>query len=281
MQTAKIEKIIPSKYTGIVYNIEVEIDNSYITPSFVVHNCDPTRADATFFDRVRVDKDIEDMVKQPDRESAGFKYWGMYEPHHTYAIGADIGEGIGRDASTMALWDFHTLSNTGPQDTLVGTYMNKHLAPDLFGKELMRIGAEFGNCLIAPERNNSGHGTIAAMRGYPLLFNQRDDTKRTIKVTDKFGWITNKKTKPMMFFEFRKAYNDGLIKIHDINVLKEMRAYTSMDLTETKAGLATRHFDLLTAVVIGYQMKKYASASTNYDDDFLWEDEPIYSDIGI
>lgn len=242
--------------------------------------CDPTRADATFFDRARVDKDIENAVRQPDRESAGFRYWGEYQPHHVYAIGADVGEGIGRDASTMALWDFQTSANTGAQDILIGSYLNKHLPPDLFAKELARIGAEFGNCLLAPERNNVGHAVISTLRGYPNLFNQRDDSKRAIKVTDKFGWITNKKTKPQMFFEFRKAYNDGLILIKDIDVLKEMRAYTTMDLTETKIGLATRHFDLLTAVVIGYQMKRYASAATNYDEsDF--EYEPLFSSIGI
>lgn len=242
--------------------------------------CDPTRADATFFDRVRVDRDIEDHVEQPYRESAGVKYWGDYEAHHTYAVGADIGEGIGRDASTMAGWDFQTLTNTGPKDTLVLTYINKTLAPDLFGKELMRVGAEFGNCLLAPERNNSGHGTIAAMRGYPNLFNQRDETNRKVRVTDKFGWNTNKKTKPQMFFEFRKAYNDGQVLIKDIDVLKEMRAYTTMDLQDSRVGLATRHFDLLTAVVIGYQMRKYATTATNYDED-EWEEEPLFSDIGI
>ena len=242
--------------------------------------CDPSRSDATFFDRARVDQDIKDMVQQPHRESAGFRYWGDYQPHHIYAMGADIGEGIGRDASTMALWDFQTSANVGTKDTLMGTYINKHLAPDLFGQEMMRIGAEFGNCLLAPERNNSGHGTIAAMRGYPNLFNQRDDTKRQLRITDKFGWNTNKKTKPEMFFNFRKAYNDGLVEIKDIDVLKEMRAYTTMDLTDSRVGLATRHFDLLVATVIGYMMKKYARYSQL--DDYVEEtEEPLYSDIGI
>lgn len=241
--------------------------------------CDPTRADAAFFDRARVDKDIAETVEQPHRESAGVKYWGNYEPHHAYAIGADVGEGIGRDASTMVGWDFQTTTQTGPRDVLVLTYVNKHLAPDLFGNELARVGSEFGNCLLAPERNNAGHGTISALRGYPNLFNQRDDTRRRISVTDKFGWTTNRKTKPEMFFNFRKAYNDGLIEIKDVDLLKEMRAYTSMDLQDTRVGLATRHFDLLIAAVIGYQMKKYASMAEEPDD---WvEEEPLFSDIGI
>lgn len=241
--------------------------------------CDPTRADAAFFDRARVDADIDNLTEQPHRESARIKYWGDYLPHHSYAVGADVGEGVGRDASAMVLWDFQTISEVGPKDTIAATYIDKHLAPDLFGKEIMRLGAEFGNCLVCPERNNAGHSTIAALRGYPNVYNQRDETKRTIRQSDKYGWTTNKKTKPEMFFNFRKAYNDGLIEIKDIDLLKEMRAYTSMDLQDTNVGLATRHFDLLIAAVIGYQMKKYVVPFQEVED-FI-EEEPLFSDIGI
>jgi hypothetical protein len=43
--------------------------------------------------------------------------------------------------------------------------------------------------------------------------------------------------------------------------------------------MVTRHFDLLMAVCIGYQMKKYASITEIYED--FEEEEPLYSDIGI
>jgi hypothetical protein len=65
-----------------------------------------------------------------------------------------------------------------------------------------------------------------------------------------------------MFFEFKKDYNDGLIKINDPNILKEMKAYTNNDLNDGKAGLITRHFDLLTATVIAWQMRKGAESKT-------------------
>lgn len=82
-----------------------------------------------------------------------------------------------------------------------------------------------------------------------------------------------------MFFEFRKAYNEGRIVIRDKNVLKEMRAFTTMDMSDTKVGMVSRHFDLLMAVVIAYQMRKYAiiTESTSYYEEEL----PTYSDIGI
>lgn len=238
--------------------------------------CDPTRADASFFERSRVDADIN-AVKQPTRESAGVKYWGDYQPHHKYGIGADTSEGIGKDANTFALFDFGVFPND--IGVLVGTYFNNRIPPDLFGHELVRVGREFGNCIIAPENNNTGHATIATMRGYPNIYSERKEGNRTIKVTERLGWRTTAKSKPAMFFEFRKDYNDGLIKIYDINVLKEMRSYTTADLQGTQLGMVTRHFDLLMAVVIAWQMRKYATF--DIIDDEYEEDEPLYSEIGL
>lgn len=245
------------------YNLEwIEKKKKDADDWFGEYMCDPSRADSTFFDRWRVDRDIQ-TATQPHIESAGVKYWGEYQPHHAYAIGADTSEGIGRDANTFALFDFG--QNSQDVGFLTATYMNNNIPPDLFGHELMRVGREFGNCLIAPEANNTGHATLAAMRGYPSIYTQRDESKLTMKVTERLGWRTTKKTKPKMFFEFRKDYNDGLIKINDVNVLKEMRSFTTMDLTDTSVGLVTRHFDLLMATVIAWQMRKHATMEDTGD----------------
>lgn len=238
--------------------------------------CDPSRADTTFFDRARVDRDIA-QIKQPARESAGVKYWSDYQPHHVYGMGADTSEGIGKDANTFGLFDFGSQPND--VGVLIGTYFNNRIPPDLFGHELVRVGREFGNCIIAPEANNTGHATIATMRGYPNIFTERRDGNRQLKITEKLGWHTTKKTKPQMLFEFRKDYNDGLIKIYDINVLKEMRSYTTADLSGSQLSMVTRHFDLLMAVMIAWQMRKYATY--NDFDEEEEEEELMYSDIGM
>lgn len=262
----------PARYTKEkIAKIKDDADDFYGE-----YMCDPSRADTMFFDRARVDADIA-TVKQPTVESAGVKYWGEYQPHHRYGIGADTSEGIGRDANTFALFDF----GTHPNDigVLVGTYFNNRIPPDLFGHELVRVGREFGNCIIAPENNNTGHATIAAMRGYPSIYSERKEGQRSLKVSQTLGWRTTKKSKPQMLFEFRKDYNDGLIKIYDLNVLKEMRSYTTSDLQDVKVGMITRHFDLLMAVCIAWQMRKYAQV--NYFDDEIEEDEPLFAEIGI
>jgi len=161
----------------------------------------------------------------------------------------------------------------------VATYFNIRIPPDLFGIELMRVGREFGNCIIATENNNTGHATIAVMRGYHNIYSERREGKRELTVSTSLGWRTTRKSKPLMFFEFRKKYNDGLIRILDKNLLKEMRSFTTMDLTGQQTSMVTRHFDLLMSAVIGYQMHKYATY-TQFND-FIEEDEPPYSDIGL
>lgn len=238
---------------------------------------DPSRADTAFFERSRVDNDIQ-TAKQPTFESAGVKYWGEYQPHHRYGIGADTSEGIGKDANTFALFDFGT--HEGDIAVLTATYFNNRIPPDLFGHELMRVGREFGNCIIAPENNNTGHATIATMRGYPNIYAERKEGQRSLKVTQQLGWRTTRKSKPQMFFEFRRDYNDGLIKIYDVNVLKEMRSYTTADLTDTKVGMVTRHFDLLMAVIIAWQMRKYASINY-FEEEIEDDDDVLFDDIGI
>lgn len=233
--------------------------------------CDPAKAGDKFFDLARIEDDYKKATR-PLRESAGVRYWGYYLPHHRYAIGADTSEGIGKDSNTMALFDF-------TDGSLIATYHNNKIAPDLFGYELMRVGAEFGHCLIAPERNNSGMATISAMKAYPNLYTARSLGTRMEHNSDRIGWMTTRKSKPQMFFEFRKDYNDGLVKILDPEVLKEMRSYSTADLTDSQQGIVTRHFDLLTAVVIAWQMKNYANFAQT-QSDFV-EEEPLYSDIGM
>jgi hypothetical protein len=220
--------------------------------------CDPTRSDNKFFDIDRIEEQLKGCI-EPKHESAKVKYWKDYEPHHRYAMGADTSEGVGRDSCTFVVFDFVT-------GEVVSTYHNNRIAPDIFGYEMARVGAEYGHCLLAPERNNTGMATITAIKDYPTLF--REYTWGTVddKETVRYGWNTNAKTKPTMFYDFKKAFNDGLIKIYDKALLNEMKSYSVADLLNEQTTLVTRHFDLLTAACIAWQMNKH-SAPAELDAD--------------
>ena len=66
MQKNKIQNIQPSKYKGLVYNIEVAEDNSYITNAFIVHNCDPITGSMREFKKEMFQYVTLQQVKQLD-----------------------------------------------------------------------------------------------------------------------------------------------------------------------------------------------------------------------
>lgn len=219
--------------------------------------CEPSKSVNKFFSMDLIEADMEKAL-EPVKESAGVKYWKTYLPHHRYGAGSDHSEGIGQDSNTLAIFDFST-------GELVATYANNKIAPDLSAHEFARVCGEFGNCVYAPETNNQCGGTALTTLNkiikYPNIFRQVTQNTIKEKMTEKLGWNSNGSTKYMMYYDFRKDYNDRKVKIYDINVLKEMKAYTNGDLQESKAGLITKHFDLLTAVVIAWQMHKCAEAN--------------------
>ena len=216
---------------------------------FGEYMCDPTRSEGKFFDMDRIDADLK-KCKLPIRKIGDTKYWFNYLSHHRYGIGADTSEGVGLDSNALALFNFTT-------GDLVATNHSNTIKPELFAYELKRVGTEYGECIVAPEINNmSGGIVIVTLKNiYNNIFRATDRTKIKEVETLQLGWHTNSRSKPQMFMDFRRDYNDGLIHIYDEQVLKEMKSYGNADISETQKSKVTRHFDLLTSVVIGWQMK--------------------------
>lgn len=216
--------------------------------------CDPTRVGNKFFDIDRIEADLL-AAEEPKRTSAGVRYWGDYMPHHRFGIGGDLSDGIGKDSCALALFNFTT-------GLLTATADDNNTPPDLFTHEIARVGSEFGNCIVAPEINNTCGGiAIHTLKevNYPNIYQLHVEDKAGNVLSTQLGFKTDSKTKPQIFYAFRKDYNDGLIKILDARVLKEMKNFTKADLSdERRTGAVTRHFDLLRSVVIAWKMNDYA-----------------------
>jgi len=226
--------------------------------------CDPARSGSKYFDIDRITHDLT-QVRPPVKEIAGIKYWGKYQPERRYGVGADTAEGKGQDACALTLFDFTT-------DEVIATYASNTIFPDLFGFELIRVGREFGQCIIGSEINNTSGGTVIQVlkqEEYPHLYRKEIVDKLANVITKQIGWHTNTSTKSSAFAEFRRDYNAGKIKIYDENLLKEMRAYNVNDISE-KTGLLTRHFDLLMSAVIGWQMRDHATHNMDAREADVW-----------
>lgn len=224
---------------------------------------------------VMYDRDVLDEMKVliPIKESNGFRIYKSFNPSHRYAGGADISGGVGLDSSASVFVDFDTIPAQ-----VVGVFDNNMIKPETFGDELNREADLFGRCLIAPERN---YGTEAILRLKQLDANlyclQSKDSKIETGRATEYGWQTNALTKPKMLFALGKAIEDGLIALNDERLIAECKSYTRNDLLENikDPRLTTRHFDLLMACAIAWQMKDFAIAKSEekvYDnvvDDYI------------
>ena len=223
--------------------------------------CDPTRTGDKFFDIDKVRKML-DEANEPTQKVGYIRRWASYDPHHRYGIGIDLSDGVGKDSNAIVMFDFKSGEQIASAD-------ENEVGPDLMTHEAVTLGGEFGNCILAPEVNNTCGGiaiSVIKERQYPNVY-QKEITDNVANVlTKKLGWHTNSKTKPEMFYDFRRDFNDGLIKINDERILREMLQFTKADLSNAQHGVVTRHFDLLTATCIAYQMKDHSGSRDSVRD---------------
>lgn len=188
------------------------------------------------------------------KEMGGWIWHRKFIPSHRYAIGADIAEGVSQDSSTAILFDFTTMEE-------VARFKSNKIAPDLFAHELRNWGDKYGFCLIAPERNNHGHTTIATLKHvYDNIYTEIRQDKTEEKDTKKLGWLTTAASKPKMLYELSDAINEKLIKIHSKDIFRELKTYDKEDLAQIRFDPEqTKHWDLVIALAIVWQMRTEVS----------------------
>jgi hypothetical protein len=239
----------PSRYTiGDINQMKIDDDDFEGE-----RMCKPSHSKEIMFDREMLDRM---PAIAPQRVTGGFKLFKAYDPSHRYGGGHDVAGGVGLDSSTSVFIDFQPVPAQ-----VVATFKSNEIAPDTFGDEIRREQEMFGDCVVAPEKNNHGHATIARLRQLDanLYLTKGKDDKIFVQGPKEYGWHTNALTKPKMIFALVKAVNDGLIELNDPDLISEAKSYTRNDLIDTENDPrlvpSTRHFDLLTAACIAWQMK--------------------------
>lgn len=216
--------------------------------------CEPSAGLDIFFDRTSIDKQIK---KIPVRVISDFKMFHNYDPSHRYGSGHDTGGGVGLDSSTSVFIDFSTIPSR-----VVATFKSNIIKPDTFGDEIKNEADRFGAPIVAVENNKFDMCIGRLKQIYDnIYFTEVKETRVGLPPkTRTYGWNTNRDTKPKMLFAFKKAVEDGHLELSDADLIEESRSYTRDDLMDRDEDprLTTRHFDLLVAACIAYQMKTYA-----------------------
>lgn len=220
----------------------------------------PSGSGDYFFDRSIVRKAMQD-AREPLKQIGSLKIWSEHNGKYAFGLGADTSEGKGLDSSAQAIINF-----TRRPMLVCATYERNDLTPVQFGHDVKKAGELFGECIVCPEINGIGYSTLATLLEleYPNIFQREVKNKKTQKFQNEYGIrsaINGFGVRWDLFSNFKTAFEDGELEIWDLDLLKELYHFKKgdLELREMEEGM-TRHFDKLTAAVIAFGMKGYASA---------------------
>lgn len=237
--------------------------------------CTPSAGADIYFDRPVIDSQLP---KEPIRDVAGFRMYHKYDPSHRYGGGHDVAKGVQLDSSASVFIDFSTLPAK-----VVATYANNEIEPRQFAHEIKSEADRYGACIVAVE-NNKYEDCIGKLRDIydNLYFTEQKDTRvgKQPKVRY-YGWQTNSATKSKMLGDLKQAIQDGHLELSDPALIAEVRGYTRDDLMDKDEDvrMTTRHFDLLIACAIAYQMRDHAT--TAKADTGTAYTQPAYERSGL
>jgi len=165
------------------------------------------------------------IYKGKDEEFMGWRIFIMPKSTHTYAIGVDVAEGKGKDASCAQVID----CNTG---TLVANYWSPAIDEDNYAAELYKAGYFFNRARIIVEENNSGHAVISNLSGvysnslrYPYLYKRYEYDQYTKKKTKTIGWRTTGSNKSNLISNLKAALRDGELQVYDKYTIGELSTF--------------------------------------------------------
>lgn len=167
--------------------------------------------------------------------------WVVFENpnvNDSYAIGVDIGGGVGRDYSVV----FCCSKLTGQPVCL---WRSNMVSPIALVDYIMDMSATYNNALVLVESNNYGMATINELlhQGFGRLW----------KTEDGKDFLTTSKTKPLIFENLRKGIQSGYINMIDNITAMELRSITVDDKGIIKfADNLDSHSDSAMAMALAY-----------------------------
>ncbi|MEO2054736.1 MAG: hypothetical protein ABGX83_05495 [Nitrospira sp.] len=143
-------------------------------------------------------------------EEGPLRVWQEPKPARAYIIGADVAEGIlvgGSDGK-----DKYDFSCADVVDHLTGDQVAQwhgKIDPRTFGRILFYLAIRYNYAWIGPERNNHGISTVGELSelGYKKLYLEMIPEPPN-KPRQRFGWLTSKKTKPLIIDNLLDSLSD-------------------------------------------------------------------------
>ena len=177
--------------------------------------------------------------------------WDAPKSDRRYVVGGDVAEGLSHG-------DFSCLQVLDERGKLVASW-HGHCAPDALGSIAGHLGKRYRQALVCIERNNHGLTTLTCLRdnGYqPLFVEEIIDRTSEGRQSQRLGWLTTSKSKPLIIDRLNAAIRDQDLMIKDEKTISELRTYVVADNGSTNA-LPGRFDDRVMALAIANEMIRH------------------------
>ena len=158
------------------------------------------------------------VVFTPDT-NGDVEIWKYPSKDQYYCIGADVAEGL--------ITGDYSVAYVGDNDFDLCLRYRTHIDPDLFGAELVKIAKFYNDAYIGCENNNHGLTTLKAIQNleYWNIYFTKTFDKISDTISQKVGWSTNNKTKPLMINKLAEYIRNKWLGIKDRILIQECFTY--------------------------------------------------------
>lgn len=197
----------------------------------------------------------------------GLRIWQKPFPTSQYVIGADVAEGVGKDASCAQVLDFKT-------GVHVASFWSDAIDVDTYAAELVKLGNFYNRAFICVESNNHGNGVIAHLGGsfsglaYPNLYKRYEYDEFTRKQKRTIGFKTTTATKPKLIENLKAALRDGEVTTFDKFTIQEICGFIRDD--KGKIGAKGKaHDDRVIALALANEQRLVLKSNTSTDHEYI------------
>lgn len=206
-----------------------------------------------------------------DQDPTPLKVWDLPEKSEKYCIGVDVSEGKLNTESSDKQNDYSVIDVTRQSDLKTVARWRGHIDPDLLGGVTFALGTFYNTALIAVEVNNHGLTTVQHLRNKfyrNLYMRETSEEQQFQERTSLMGWVTNRKTKPMIINNLQTAIREGDIIDLDVVFIRECMTYIRDDQGHTNAQEGM-YDDTVIAKAIALQMTDFNSIDSQYAKEHI------------
>lgn len=190
------------------------------------------------------EKIVDSSIKWVDDDSGYIRIFKQPEDRKPYVIGGDT-SGDGSDKFVGQVLD----NITGEQVAV----LHHQFDEDLYAKQMYCLGKYYNHALLAIEVNFSTYPIKELQRlGYRKQFKREVMDTITKKKQSKYGFRTDKTSRPVIIANLVQIVRENIELINDIDTLNEMLTFVRNEKGKAEA-IAGKHDDLIMGLAIAFK----------------------------